>query len=137
MGSPDSNGDRESLLDKIPDVTPLRADGLELLEGEALCALVYDSDISINYETLSPHNYIRLDGSLKGATIGIAAFQVLSVDQLNGFSSSSLPKVKILILDANEICFEPLLLFDSPIPFTSSEPSDIDPEEIDQFDPYQ
>ena len=62
--------------------------------------------------------------------VGFAAFEVLSVDKLNGFSSSSLPKVKILILDANEICFVPLLLFDAPIPFTSSEPSDIDPEEF-------
>ena len=38
LGSPDANGDRESLLDEVPGVTPLRATGLKLLEGrQGLC----------------------------------------------------------------------------------------------------
>ena len=56
-----TGGDREALLDKIPDVTPLRATGLKLLEGRQVCAVVYDSDISINYDPL--------EGSLKGANL--------------------------------------------------------------------
>ena len=53
--------DPESLLDKIDDVTPLRADGLAMLVGHTLCAVVYDNDISINY-LASPTN-----GNLMGA----------------------------------------------------------------------
>ena len=96
LGTPDINGDRESQLDKIPDVTPLRATGLSNLVGENVCAVVYDSDISINYDPL--------DGSLKGANLGIVAFEVLSVTSLSGASSSSLPEVEIEILDADVIC---------------------------------
>ena len=110
----------EDLLDKIPDVTPLRADGLKLLEGESVCAVVYKSDISINYDPL--------DGSLKGDTLGIVAFKVLTVTQLNGFSSGSLPEVVIEILDADETCAKPLTLFqDAPEPTSSSEPYDVAP----------
>jgi uncharacterized repeat protein (TIGR01451 family) len=113
--------DPESLLDKIPDVTPLRATGLELLEGRQVCAVVYDSDISINYNPL--------DGSLKGANLGIVAFEVISVDQFIGGSSGSLPTVTLKILDADEVCAGPLTLFtEAPAPTSSSEPFDIDPD---------
>ena len=56
LGSPDANGDREALLDKIPGVTPLRAEGLALLVGLSVCNVVFDSDVSINYDPI--------DGSL-------------------------------------------------------------------------
>lgn len=46
-GNPDDN--KEVLLDKIPDVTPLRATGLTMLKGQTVIAVVYDSEISINY----------------------------------------------------------------------------------------
>ena len=69
-----------------------------------------------------------LNGSLKGANLGIVAFEVLSVTQLTGFSSSSLPKVDIRILDADEVCEGPLTLFeDAPEPTSSSEPFDVVP----------
>ena len=120
LGSPDANGDREALLDKIPGVTPLRAEGLALLEGRVVCGVVYKSDISINYDPI--------DGSLKGATLGIVAFRVLSVTQLTGFSSSSLPEVDILILDAEAVCGGPVELFlGAPEPTSSSEPFDVAP----------
>lgn len=120
LGTPDTNGDREALLDKIPDVTPLRATGLKMLEGRQVCAVVYDNDISMNY---SP-----LNGSLKGATLGTVAFEVLAVRQLSGFSSSSLPEVEIRILDAELVCGEPLTLFtEAPEPISSSEPFDVAP----------
>jgi len=105
----------EALLDKIPNVTPLRADGLKMLEveGRKVCAVVYDSDISINYAPLN--------GSLRGATLGTVAFKVTSVTTSNGFSSSSLPEVKIEILNAEEVCEGELTLFtDAPKPISSS-----------------
>ena len=112
--------DPEGLLDKVPDVTPLRASGLKLLEGQQVCAVVYDSDISINYDPL--------DGSLKGKNRGTVAFEVVSVTALTGWSSSALPQVEIEILDAEEVCGGPLELFtDAPEPDSSSEPFDVEP----------
>jgi len=114
-----SGDNPEDLLDKIPDVTPLRATGLSLLVDEIVCAVVYDSDVSINYDPL--------DGSLKGDNLGIVAFKVISVSQLFGFSSSSLPEVEIEILDAEDVCDEELELFtDAPVPISSSEPFDVE-----------
>lgn len=114
--------DPEKHLDKIPDVTPLRATGLEGLEGGIYCAVVWDSDISINFDPL--------DGSLKGENLGIVAFRVLDdgVDRLRKFSSSILPTVEIEIMDADIVCAGPLELVSAPMPPTSSEPFDIDPE---------
>jgi len=71
LGAPQPDGDREALLDKIPDVTPLRATALSMLIGKTVLAVVYDSDISINY---SP-----LQGNLMGANLGIVAFEVLKI----------------------------------------------------------
>ena len=120
LGTPDLGGDREALLDKIPDVTPLRASGLKLLEGREICAVVYDSDISMNYGPLN--------GSLKGANLGTVAFEVISVTALTGYSSSSLPKVEIKILDAEDVCERDLEFFtDAPEPESSSEPFDVTP----------
>lgn len=90
--------------------------------GSTVCAVVYDSDISINYGPLN--------GSLKGANLGTVAFQVLAVTELTGYSSSSLPKVEILIVDAGTVCGGPLTLFtDAPEPRSSSEPFDTVPPE--------
>lgn len=112
--------DKEVLLDKIPNVTPLRATGLTMLKGYTVFAVVYDSDISINY---SP-----LNGSLKGANLGIVAFDVLEVTKRTDGSSSSLPKVKIRIRNASEVLESTLHLFsNAPIPQSSSEPFDITP----------
>ena len=120
LGTEDADGDREALLDKIPDVTPLRAMGLKQLEGQRVCAVVYKGDVSINYDPL--------DGSLKGDNLGTVAFEVLSVTKLVGFSSSSLPEVVVEILDADAVCEGPLtLLTDAPEPISSSEPFDVDP----------
>lgn len=117
LGTKNSNGDREALLDKIPRVTPLRATGLRMLVGKYLCAVVWDSDISMNYGPLN--------GSLKGANLGTVAFKVLSVSPLFGFSSGSLPKVKVQILDPKKACNGSLFLFTGvPEPVSSSEPYD-------------
>jgi hypothetical protein len=90
LGSSGNGLDREDLLDKVPDVTPLREAELMALVGAHVCAVVYDSDVSINY---SP-----LNGSLKGANLGTVSFEVLSAAKRTDGSSSSLPRMTIRIL---------------------------------------
>jgi hypothetical protein len=115
--------DREALLDKVRDVTPLRAAGLKMLEGSPVCAIVWKGGISINY---SP-----LNGSLKGDNRGVVAFQVVSVARYG--SGSTLPRVSVRILEPREsvgtgVCNEPLaLLADAPKPVSSSSPMDVVP----------
>ena len=66
-----SGSNPEKWLDKEPNVTPLRATGLKLLIGKSVCAVVYKSDVSMNYGPLN--------GSLKGDNLGTVAFKVISV----------------------------------------------------------
>jgi CSLREA domain-containing protein len=119
LGTADANGDRESLLDKVPDVTPLRATALGMLaeQNATFCAVVYDSGLSIDYGPLS--------GSLKGENLGTVAFRVLSSSPLFDHSSGSLPQVQVEVLDAGTVCEQELRLFtDAPEPESSSEPYD-------------
>ena len=119
--SPDDN--RDVLLDKVPNVTPLRATGLSMLVGKTVLAVVYDSEISINYSPLL--------GNLQGANLGIVAFDVLEVNKRTDGSSGSLPRVKILIRDASTFANTSLLLFsNAPVPQSSSEPFDITPPAV-------
>ena len=127
LGAEDVEGDREALLDKIDGVTPLRFTGLSLLVGKDLCAVVYDSDVSINYDD-------PINGSLKGANYGTVAFNVISVTALDenvdeNVSSSSLPKAFLRILDAEVVCGGPLILLftEAPELESSSEPFDVAP----------
>ena len=112
----------QHLLDEVLDVTPLRATGLKALEGGTFCAVVYDSDVSINYGPLQ--------GNLQGANLGIAAFHVEigGVRLLEGFSSGTLPSVLITVLDPVSTCGGPLELVGVPKPPSASEPFDIDPD---------
>ena len=119
LGTADANGDRESLLDKVPSVTPLRATALGMLADEraTFCAVVYDSDLSIAYGPLS--------GSLKGENLGTVAFRVVSSTPLVDHSSGSLPQVEVEVLDAGTVCEDELRLFtDAPEPESSSLPFD-------------
>jgi CSLREA domain-containing protein len=119
LGTADAKGDRESLLDKVPDVTPLRATALGMLADEkaVVCAVVYDSAIAVNYGPLS--------GSLKGRNLGTVAFRVLTSTPLVGHSSSALPEVEVEVLDAGIVCEDELRLFtDAPPPESSSLPFD-------------
>ena len=116
LGTPDANGDSEALLDNIPDVNPLRATGLKLLEGRQVCAVVFKGDVSIGYDPLQ--------GVLKGATSGTVAFEVLAVTA----SQPNLPEVEIKILEATQVCEDALTLFtDAPEPISSSRPKDVKP----------
>ena len=114
---------KQSKLDKIPAVMPLRALGLTKLVTHNICAVVYDSDISINYNSTT---FPFTDGNLQGATLGIVAFTVESVHTLEGFSSSTLPQVRIKI--NNPATCNPTELFNAPVPRSSSVPNDIDAE---------
>jgi hypothetical protein len=79
----------EFLLDKIPDVNPLDAAELESLVGQTFCAVVYDSDISINFNPL--------EGNLQGANYGVLALEVLAVGA--DPPGSVLPDITIRVLD--------------------------------------
>jgi hypothetical protein len=117
LGSPDANGDRESRLDKVRDVVPLRATGLEGLVGRRVCAVVWDSDIGINYDPVT--------ATLKGANLGTVAFRVDSTTPRRNGSSGSLPAAEVQVLDAGTTCEEELENYrDAPVPRSSSEPYD-------------
>jgi hypothetical protein len=112
--------DSEDLLDDVRRVTPLRATALAMLRGATIFAVVYDSDISINY---SP-----LQGSLKGANLGIVALELLEARERRDGSTSDLPRVTVRILDAQAVHDFDLHLFgNAPEPSSSSEPFDIRP----------
>jgi hypothetical protein len=110
----------QNRLDKIPHVIPLRARGLVSLVGKDVCAVVYDSDISINYDHGTS---LGVNGNLQGATLGIAAFRVNAVRTLNNFSSSTLPEVQVTVLNPAEAC-RSFKLFNPPVPNSSSVPND-------------
>ena len=112
--------DREVLLDKIPNVTPLRASAISMLKGKTILALVYDSDVSINY---SP-----LNGNLMGSNLGLVAFDVLDAFERTDGSTGSLPRVLVRIRDVAAISALTLVLFsNAPTPESSSEPYDTKP----------
>lgn len=107
-------------LDKTPHVMPLRALGLNRLVGRNVCAVVYDSDVSINYDHGDPS--LGVNGNLKGETLGRVALRVNSTSTLNNFSSSTLPQVNITIMGVGG-CGQ-WLLFNAPAPESSSVPND-------------
>lgn len=120
LGAAFPDDDREILLDKVPNVTPLRATGLAMLVGQTVYAVVYDSEVSINY---SP-----LQGNIQGANLGVVAFDVIKVVERTDGSTSDLPRVTILIRSVSEVAALPLTLFsNAPVPQSSSEPFDITP----------
>ena len=118
---PGLGGDEDDdLLDEIPDVIPLRATSLAMLTGQVVIAVVYDSDVSINYDPIT--------ANLQGENLGIVAFEVLEVTARTDASDSDLPAVRIKILDAATIIEHNIYLFANPdIPESSSEPEDITP----------
>jgi hypothetical protein len=120
LGAAIPDDDREVLLDQISNVVPLRATGLKMLEGKTIYAVVYDSDISINY---SPIN-----ANLMGANLGIVAFDVLEVKKRTDGSDGSLPSVSIRIRNADEVGNMAMGLFsNAPVPQSSGEPFDVTP----------
>ncbi|MGY5847316.1 hypothetical protein ACW6QP_07830 [Salegentibacter sp. HM20] len=120
---PGLGGDEDDdLLDEIPDVIPLRATSLAMLTGQVVIAVVYDSDVSINYDPII--------ANLQGENLGVVAFEVLEVTARTDDSDSDLPEVRIKILDAATVIEHTIYLFSNPeIPESSSEPEDVTPPE--------
>lgn len=120
LGASGSSVDKEQYLDDVANVTPLRAIGLAMLTGKTVYAVVYDSDITVNYSPLK--------ASLKGDNLGIVAFDVLNVTARTDGSSSSLPAVSIKIRSVSDVAaLNPQLFSNAPVPSSSSEPFDITP----------
>jgi len=94
LGSPDDNGDRESLLSGVPNVVPIRANGLAMLVGRNVCAVVYSGDI-----TVTPGN--PSTANLQGPTLGRIAFQIVS---LGPADDPSYPLVQVQIADWSATC---------------------------------
>jgi len=128
-------GDPEALLDNIPDVRPIRYEGVLGLLGMDLCAVVYDSDISINFLNPNPPGGVE-DGNLQGANLGIVAFRVLQVLPFGddspftqGQDPQEIAKVKIGILDAKNdegtgVCQGNLMTYVAPFIVDEDDPFD-------------
>ncbi|HSP11945.1 MAG TPA: hypothetical protein VLO29_05405 [Salegentibacter sp.] len=113
-------GEDDDLLDEVHHVIPLRATSLAMLTGQSVIAVVYDSDISINYDPIT--------GNLQGENLGIVAFEVIDVTERQDGSDSDLPAVRIKIMEAPVFAEYILNLFTNPdIPESSSEPDDVTP----------
>ncbi|MDB5105419.1 MAG: hypothetical protein JWP91_3108 [Fibrobacteres bacterium] len=117
LGRPDAKGNRETLLERIPDLTPLRATGLARLQGRSVCAVVLDGDVKMGYDPLV--------GDIRGPNLGKVAFQVLSVQ--SDPRGGALPSVTVRILDAEAVCNDPLAPFlEAPRIVSTTEPPDIE-----------
>jgi hypothetical protein len=82
----------ENNLDKIHGVVPLRSADIYALKGQSVCAVVYDSDISVDV----PAGF----ASLKGATMGLTAFEVTAVNK-NPAGGSYLPLTTVNLLSSS------------------------------------
>ncbi len=119
LGKPDAKGRKETLLENVPQLAPLRAMGLARLEGKSVCGIVLQGDVRMNYATRS--------GNIQGPNLGKVAFQVLSTQNSTESTPPPLPSVKVRILDANAVCGDPLVaLTTAPLPKSHSEPRDND-----------
>jgi hypothetical protein len=117
LGTADAKGALETLLDRVPDLIPLRATGLARLEGRSVCAVVLDGDVKMSYEP-------RV-GDVRGPNLGKVAFEVLSV-QAQSTDPNALPSVRVRILDAEAVCGDPLTAYlDAPEPISATDPPDI------------
>ena len=94
LGSPDDNGDRESLLSSVPNVVPIRADGLAMLVGRNVCAVVYSGDITVTSGSPPTAN-------LQGPTLGRIAFSIVSLVPAD---DQSHPNVQVQIADWSDSC---------------------------------
>ena len=84
----------ENNLDKIDGVVPLSEADIYALVGQTVCAVVYDSDISVDIDAGF--------GSLKGATLGLTAFMVTLVSP-NPEGGSYLPLIRVDLLSSDGV----------------------------------
>jgi hypothetical protein len=118
LGSPDARGREEFLLQKVTNVTPLRATGLARLEGRAVCAVVMEGDVKMSYRPTS--------ADLSGKNLGTVAFEVVSTQRNGSAGSNALPAVTVRILDAERTCQDRFHSFeDAPRCHREKDSSDI------------
>ncbi len=84
----------ENNLDKIAGTVPLGQADIEALTGKTVCAVVYDSDISVDRG--------KGQASLKGATMGVTAFKVTAVTP-NPAGGSYLPDITVDLLPSAQV----------------------------------
>ena len=84
----------ESNLDKIAGVVPLGEADINGLVGKTVCAVVYDSDISVDVKD----GY----GNLQGATLGVTAFTVTAVGD-DASEDDSLPMIVVDLLPSDRV----------------------------------
>ena len=85
----------ENNLDKIINVVPLGESDLAALNGKTVCLLGWDSDISFDPgDPSDPTNPPY--ASLKGATLGLTAYNVVGVYLPNGSSDELYLEVELL-----------------------------------------
>jgi len=84
----------ENNLDKIDGVVPLNDADIRALAGRTVCAVVFDSDVSVNEQP----RY----ASLKGATLGVTAFRVVSVSS-HPAGGSYLPLITVNLLHSSQV----------------------------------
>lgn len=89
LGSAEESGDRTRLL-RDAGITGLRGANIEALQGRAVCAVVYQGDL-----TAGPAG-----ADLSGKTLGLVAFKIIAVLP----SGDSSPNVEVQILDAVNVC---------------------------------
>ena len=117
LGTSDAAGNKETLLENVPNLTPLRATGLARLEGRAVCAVVLDGEVEMGYDPLH--------GDISGPNLGKVAFQVLSVQSASN-DPNALPSVRVRILDADAVCGETLTPYvDVPAAVSPTQPPDV------------
>ena len=102
----------QKYLRDVPGLTPLDAQGLVRLLNRNVCGVVHNSEIQ--------------GSDLRGLYLGVVAFRVDSVTDIPGSSSSTLPQIKITVLDADQVCAGPLtydtaLVQDAEVPFSTGE----------------
>ena len=89
----------------MSDVAPIRADGLQMLVGRTICAVVYSGDI-----TVTPG--CPPSASLQGPTLGRIAFSIVS---LMPGDDQSHPQLQVQIADWSQSCGGDLVPFaDAP-----------------------
>ena len=99
LGSPDSSGQRASLLSSVDDMVPVRSDRAALLVGRSVCAVVYDTDLAI------AENDSRVN--LDGPNLGMVAFRVSSIFT----AGSAWPTLLVEALDVRSTCGEKVDVF--------------------------
>jgi hypothetical protein len=89
----------------VSDVVPVHADGLGLLVGRTVCAIVYSGDVVVTPGTPSTAN-------LQGATLGRIGFKVVSLAPTD---NDAYPNVLVQIVEGHEACAGALAAFaDAP-----------------------